>query len=63
MSGLGSVRIFNYTIIYYDETTYSFKKGEGVYLPAYILYAESSNYGDVRILVWATKELRYKMFP
>lgn len=63
MSGLGSVRIIDYEIGYYNETYYSFKEGEGVYVPVYILYAETSGYGEQTILVWATSELRYENFP
>lgn len=63
MSGLGNVNIIDYEIGYYNEIPYSHGVGEGVYVPVYVLYAETSNYGEVRIIVWATSELRYEIFP
>ena len=63
MSRLGAVKIINYEIGYCNEISYSYGVGEGVYVPVYVLYAETSNYGEVRIIVWATSELRCERFP
>jgi len=55
MSGLGSVKIINAYLGYYNEVLFHHGTGGGRYVPFWILYAETSGYGDETILVLATK--------
>jgi hypothetical protein len=55
MSGLGNIKIYNYNLAYYNQTLYNNVAGKGIYIPVWLLYADTSGYGQVTILVWASK--------